>query len=105
MICVCVVVCLGNLLCSWTAGSNSLAAVDNRVVPSLVWGRALSPLCSFACTVVALSIWSCVYPDGVVRFSIIVVHTLTPSSRRGAMYFNSICGYLRGWHWFRRCLV
>ncbi len=56
MIYVCVVVCLGNLLCSWVAGRCTLAARVDRVVHSLVWGRDLSPLCSFACTADALRI-------------------------------------------------
>ncbi len=56
MICVRVVVCLGSLLCSWNANSTSLAARVDRALPSLVWGRDMSPLCSFVCTAVAFNI-------------------------------------------------
>ncbi len=83
MMCVCVVVCLGSLLCSWVVERCSVAAKVDRAVSSLVWGQDLLPLCSFACTAYALRICSCVRPDGVICVSSILVQSLTPSSRRG----------------------
>ena len=68
-----VVTGLGSLVCSWDAGSVSVVARVDRTNSSLGWGRGLSPVCSFACTVVALSIWSCVCPDDVVCVSSILV--------------------------------
>jgi hypothetical protein len=73
IICVCIGVCLGSLLCSWDADRSRVAARVGRVVSSLVWGRDLSPLYSFACIDVTLSIWSFICPDGVVRVSNIAV--------------------------------
>ena len=73
MICVGVVMCLGSFLCSWYVGSIRVAARIDRAVSSLWWGRGLSPLCSFACTVVTLSIWRCVCAVGVLRVSSISV--------------------------------
>ena len=78
MVCVVVVVGLGSLVCSWDASGVSVVARVDRAISSLGWGRYLSPLCSFACTVVALSIRSCVCPDDVVRDSSILVQSLTP---------------------------
>ncbi len=75
---------LGHLTCSWDADSSSVAARVDRDMSSLVWDRDLFPLCSFASTVGALSIWSCVCLDGVIRVSSIVLQSLTPSSHRGA---------------------
>ena len=73
MVCVVVLIGLDSFVCSWDAGSISVAARVDRSMSSLGWGRGLSPLCSFACTVDTLSIWSCVCPDDVVRdFSILV---------------------------------
>jgi len=66
-------------LCSWDVGSISVVAKVDRAVSSLDWGRGLSPLSSFAFTVLALSIWSCVCPDGVVRVSSILFQSITPS--------------------------
>ena len=93
MICDGVVMCLGSLLCSWFAGSISVAARVDRVVYSLGWGRGLSPLCSFACNDVTLSIWSCVCPDFIVSVSSILVQSLTLSSDRGAKCFKSMSAY------------
>ncbi len=72
MICVCVVVCVGSLLCSWDVGRCSVVDRVDRVVSSLVGGRGLSPLCSFACTAGELRILSCVRPDYVIRVSSIL---------------------------------
>ena len=58
---------------SWDVGSVSVLASVERAMSSLGWGRGLSPLCSFACIAVALSIRSCVCPDVVVRDSSILV--------------------------------
>ena len=80
MICDVVVVGLGSLVCSWDDGSVSVAARVDRAVSSLGWGRGLSPLCSFACTAITLSIWSCVCPDDVVRDYSILVQSLTLST-------------------------
>ncbi len=49
--------CLGRLRCSWDAARASAAARVDKTVSSLVAGRYLFPLCSFACTAVALSMW------------------------------------------------
>ena len=94
--------------CACDAGITSVAskiemALSNLAVGPL--GRVLSPLCSFAYTVAALSM--CIYgcPCGVVRFSNNCVQSLAPSSHRGAKCFNSRFAYLRGWHWFRSCLA
>ena len=87
MIYIGVVMCLGSFLCSWNVGSISVAARVDRVVSSLGWGRGFSPLCSFACTDVALSIWSRVCHDGVVLVSSILVQSLTPSSHKGGRVF------------------
>jgi hypothetical protein len=92
-------------VCSWDAGSISVAAGVDRAMSSLRWGRGLSPLRSFACTVVTLSIWSCVYPENVVRDSSILVRSLTPFSHRGAKCVKSLSAYLRGWDWVRSCLA
>jgi len=78
-----VVLGLRSFVCSWDAGRVSVVARVDRAMSSLGWGRVLSPLCSFACTDVALSIRSCVCPDDVVRDSSILVQSLTPSSHRG----------------------
>ena len=94
MICDVVVVDLGSFMCSWDASSISVVARVDRAVFSLGWGRDLSPLCSFVCTAVALSIWSCVCPDGVVRVSSILVQSLTPTSHRGTDCFKSLSAYL-----------
>ncbi len=85
-------------------GYISVAARVDRAMSSLGWGQGLSPLCSFACTAVALSIWSCACPDDVVRVSSIFVQSLTPSSHREARCFNSLFAYRRGWHWVRSCV-
>jgi len=73
MVCVVVVIGLDSFVCSWDAGSVSVVARVDRTMSSLEWGRGLSSLCSFTCTDVALSIRSCVCPDGVVRDSSILV--------------------------------
>jgi hypothetical protein len=96
MVCVVVVICLGSFVCSWDAGSVSVVARVDKTMSSLGCDRGLSPLCSFACIAVALSIKSCVCPDEVVRDSSILVQTLTPSSHRGAKCFKSLSAYLRG---------
>jgi hypothetical protein len=104
-VCVVVVIGLGSFLCSWDAGSVSVVARVDRAMSSLGWGRGLSPLCSFACIVVALSIRSCVCPDDVVRDSSILVQSLTPSSHRGGKCFKSMSAYLRVWYLVRRSLA
>jgi hypothetical protein len=96
MICVVVVAGLGSFVFSWDVGSISVAARVDRAISSLGWGRGLFPLSSFACTVVTLSIWRCVCPDGVVCDSSILVQSLTHSSHRGAKCFRSLFAYLRG---------
>ena len=96
MICDVVVVGLGSLMCSWDAGDISVAARVDMAVSSVGWGRGLSPLCSFACTAITLSIWSCVCPDGVIRVYSILVQLLTPSSHRGAKCLKSLYAHLRG---------
>ena len=101
MVCVVFVVGLGSLVCSWDAGSVSVVARVDRAMFRLGWGRGLSPLCSFACTIAALSIRSCVCPDYVVCDSSILVQSLTLSSQRGAKCFKSLSAYLRGWHLVR----
>ena len=101
MACVVVVISLGSLLCSWVAGNVSVVASVDNAIASLGWGRGSSPECSFACTVVALSISSCVWPVGVVCDSSIWVHSLIPSSQRGAKCFRSLSAYRRGWHLVR----
>jgi len=101
MICDVVVVDLGSFMCSWDASSISVVARVDRAVFSLGWGRDLFPLCSFACTAVMLSVWSCVCPDGVIRVYIIQIQSLTPSSHRWAKFFKSVSAYLRDWHWVR----
>jgi hypothetical protein len=80
---VCVVGFWGSLWCSWDARSVRVAARVDRSVPSLLVGRDLSPLYSFACIVVALSMWNRVCPCGVIRFSNNVVQYLTPSFHMG----------------------
>ncbi len=78
MVCVVVVDGLGSFVCSWDAGCISVSARVDRAIYSLGWGRGLSPLCSFARTVVTLIICICVCPDCVVRDSSILVQSLTP---------------------------
>ncbi len=103
MICVAVVVGLGSFVCSWDVDSISVAARVDRAMFSLGWGRDLSPLCSFACTAIALSIWSCFCPVDVVLVSSILVQS-PPPSHRGARCIKSLSTYRRGWHWVRGCL-
>ena len=105
MVCVVVVNGLGSLICSWDAGSVSVVARVDRANYSLGWGRGLSPVCSFACTAVALSIWSCVCPDDVVCVFSILVQSLTPSPHRGAKCFKSLSAYRRSWHRARTSLA
>ena len=105
MVCVVCVVGLGSLVCSWDVGSVSVVSRVDIAKSSLGWGWDLSPLCSFACTADALSIRSCVCPDDVVRVPSILVHSLTPSSHRGAKCFRSLVAYLRGWYFIRSSLA
>ena len=79
----CVVVSFGILRCSWSARSASVALRVDSVVSRLLLGRVLSPHCSLASIVVAFSMYIWVRLFGVVRFSSIGVHSLTPSSHRG----------------------
>ena len=65
----------------------------------------MSPVCSFACTAIASSIWICVCPDVVVCDSSILVQSLNPSSHRGAKCFNILSAYRRGWHRDRSSLA
>ncbi len=70
MLCVVDVIGLGSLACSWDKGSRvSVVARVDSAMSRLGWSRGLSPLCSFACTAVALRIRSCVFPADVVRDS------------------------------------
>ncbi len=105
MVCVMVVIGLGSFVCSWDAGNVGVVARVDKAMSSLGCGRGLSPLCSFACIVVALSIRSCVCPDDVVCDSSILVQSLTPSSHRGAKCFKSLSAYLRGLHLVRSSLA
>jgi len=105
MVCVVFVVGLGSLVCSWGVGSVSVVARVDIARSSLGWGRGLSPLCSFACTVDASNTRNCVCPDDVDRVSTILVQSLTPSSHMGAKCFRSLSTYLRGWHFVRRSLA
>ncbi len=73
LVCVVIVVGLGSLVCSWDVGSVSVVARVDRAISSVGWGRGLSPLSSFACTVVALSTRSCVCTADVVCDSSILV--------------------------------
>ena len=105
MVCVVVVIGVGSFVCSWDAGSVSVVARVDKVMSSLGCCRGLSPLCSFACIAIALSVRSCVCPDDVVRDSSILVQSLTPSSHRGAKCFKSLSTYLIDWHLVRSSLA
>ena len=96
MACVVVVIVLGSLVCSRDARSVNVVASVDRANVSLGCGRGLSPASSFACTVVALSIRSCVRPVGVVCVSSIWAQSLIPSSHRGAKCFKSLSAYIGG---------
>ena len=104
-VCVVVVIGLGSFVYSWDAGSVSVVARVDRASWSLGWGRGLSPVCSFACIVVAFSIRICVCPVGVVCDSSILVQSSSPSSHRGAKCFKSLCAYRRGWPRVRSSLA
>ena len=95
----------GSFRCAWDVGSACVIAKVEMALSSLVLGRVLSPLCSFACTTVSLSL--CIFgcPCDVVRVSNTCVQSLAPSSHRGARCFKNWSAYLRGWHWFRNCLA
>ena len=106
MTCVCVIAYLVSLWCSWDSGSASDDLRIDSAASRLVVGRGLSPLCSLACSAVALSFYIWVCPCGGVQFSSNGVYSLTPSSQRGAKYFRSLPTYLRGWHyWCNSCLA
>jgi hypothetical protein len=60
---------LGSLRYSWVAGSASVALSVDSAFFRLVVGLDISPLCSLACTAVALSMYMWVCPCLVVRFS------------------------------------
>jgi hypothetical protein len=60
---------------------------------------------SFACIAFTFNMYTSACPAGVICFSRISVQSVTPSPHRGARCFNSLSEYLRGWHWFRICLV
>ena len=105
MVCEVVVIGLRSFVYSWDAVSVSVLARVNRANSSLGWGRGLSPVCSFACIVVAFSIRICVCPDVVVCDSSILVQSFSPCSHRGAKCFKSLSAYRRGWHWVRSSLA
>ncbi len=105
MVCVVVVIGLGSFVFSWDAGSVCVVTMVDRAMSSLGWDRSLSPLFSFACTVDALSIRSCVCPDDVAIDSSILVQSLAPSSHRAAKCIKSLSAYLRGWHLVRSSLA
>ena len=105
MVCVVVVIDFCSFLCSWDAGIASVVARVDRAMSSLRWGRGLPPLCSSACTAVALSIRSCDCPGDILRDCSLLVQSLTPFSHNGAKCFKSLSAYLRGWHLVRSSLA
>ena len=99
------VMALGRFLYSWCDGKVRVVLSVYSASSRLFFGRCLSPLCSFACIAFAVSMYMSVRPSKVVCFSRIGVQSETPSSHRGASFFNSMSEYLSEWHWFRSCLA
>ena len=105
MVCGVVVIGLGSFVYSWDAGSVSVVARVDRANSSLGRGRGVSPVCSFACIAIAFSIWICICPDAVVCDYSILVHSLNPTSHKGAKCFKSLSAHRRGWHQARSSLA
>ena len=96
MACVCVVVSLGSLRCSWFARSESVAFRVDSVVSRLLGGRGLSPLRILADIASVFNIKMRVCPSVVIHFSSCGVQSFTSNSHRGgARSLSSLSKYLR----------
>ncbi len=104
MACVCVVVSLGSLRCSWFAGNVSVAFRDNAM-SRLLGGHGLSTLCMTADIASALNMKMRVCLSVPVRLSSSGVQSFNPIFHRGARCLSNLSEYLSGWHSFRGCLA